>query len=123
MGYNITAFKIKKMENFTIPWKLFFELTPSEYELKPVSFNQETKEVVITAIGDQEIKGKIIEGAIVVSHIDIREDFSGYFFNEAFLPILEHTKGKLVATIVWEGGDTIEKLKVNDGNVVYYQKD
>ena len=52
-----------------------------------------------------------------VSEIAIHGEGSGTLLDWIIGPALKDSTGRLVATRVWEGGDTIDRLIVNDGEV------
>jgi len=54
---------------------------------------------------------------IHVSEIENSGEGSGSFESYVLTEALKQSKGKLIATRVWEGGDTIDKLTVIDGVV------
>ena len=55
--------------------------------------------------------------------LDCCGEGSGYFINEVLEPALENSKGELIASCVWEGGDTINQIIVKDGNVEWVDID
>lgn len=53
---------------------------------------------------------------IVIENPSWCGDFSGWCYS-TFIAILSHTKGKADICLVWEGGDSITGLRVEDGLV------
>ena len=50
-----------------------------------------------------------------VTNINIVGEASGTFYEWILIPALKRSKGVLEAVLIWEGGDSIERLKVSDG--------
>lgn len=100
MSYNIDSFKVKKIDNFYIPniRKILDELEDKEPEIF---------EVVVNEIDDR------------IMNIRMHGEFTGTFWHETFKDILKTSKGYLKALMVWEGGDTVEWIEINNGNIKY----
>lgn len=114
MSYNISTFKVKAISDLRIPMAEFFKHERNDFHPELVE-----KEGHVTLLcGEGEIRGTVnADRVLSVSSIDISGEFSGTFFREVFKPSLEHSEGELAATLVWEGGDSIELLSVIDGTV------
>ena len=100
MSYNIDNFKIKEIKNFKIPdiYKILHSIKDYEPEIFEIDIDEETDE-----IKDISLCGKC----------------SGSFWHDTFENILKTSTGYLKALMVWEGGDTIAYLEINNGIVEY----
>jgi hypothetical protein len=111
MSYNITAWRTKEISNLLIPLDTIKELPYTDVECKGTS---------IKADGLSEgfaLEGNLIENNIVeVIKIETAYDGSGSTW-DLFLRMLEKSSGTLIATQIWEGGDSISKLIVSNGVV------
>lgn len=108
MSYNITRWKTKTLEDLTIS---LIDLCGC--------FEVGIEDGKVRASGqtEGEVSGRMIDDRTVqIQSISSRGVWSGNAHGE-FKEMLSHTKGKLVAILVWEGGDTITKLVVEDGVV------
>jgi hypothetical protein len=112
MSYNLDNFKVKELENFRIPVKNFtkkdFGKPKIDLETNEIEFESKMSEI-------GEIKGKLVDGFVEVKKINIYGDGSGYFMNTVGDELLKNSTGTLVATLVWEDGDSVERLTIIDG--------
>ncbi len=116
MSYNISSFKLKKLENLVIPVKEFYpEDNRKWHPRKPEVIDIDTNTVEIEGLGEGSVKGILEKGMLHVTEICISGEGSGWFMKEIMKPVFKASKGKLEATLVWEGGDSITKIKVLDG--------
>lgn len=97
MSYNIDSFKVKKLSNFAIPdtSEIPDDLLPEGFSITETPFEDEC----------------------YVSDIALAGDWSGHFFHDYFLGMLERSTGMMLALVIWEGGDTVEMIMVEDGVV------
>lgn len=63
-----------------------------------------------------EIVGSLQNENVIVENIYYGGEGSGSFWDK-FLDMLKKSKGKLIASQVWEGGESITRLTVLDGVV------
>lgn len=117
MSYNIDTFKIKRLENLVIPLKAIYEGVREDWMPdQPVIENTETNLVSITCGCGQEIIGFLKEGNIHVTKLNMYGEGSGtwmgYFENS-----LKKSTGVLEAVRIWEGGESIDRLIVENGKV------
>lgn len=118
MSYNIDTWKTKKLENLTVPLKAFFKHERTDWHPKqPVITNAETNEVTLECGCEQEIKGILKEGSLLVTEMDMTGEGSGTFYSWILEPALKESMGTLEAVLIWEGGNTIQRLTVKDGSV------
>ena len=54
---------------------------------------------------------------LLVNEVTVYGEGSGTFMREIFTPALAKSTGVLEAVLIWEGGDTISRLVVEDGKV------
>jgi hypothetical protein len=99
------------MVDFTIPLNIVQQLPYAKVKLLP-----ENKISVSGVSEGFELKGTLLDGNIAIEKIHHSSEGSGHTWDD-FLEALKHSKGSLVATQVWEGGDSITKLIVKDGVV------
>ena len=113
MSYNIDSFKVKKLENFTIAVKNFdkkvFGNPEIDLDTNRVSFYGRMCE-------ECEFEGTLENGFVVLDKINICGEGSGHFMATFGDKLLKNSTGTLKAVLVWESGDTIEKLSIVDGN-------
>ncbi len=112
MSYNISSWNTKKIDSLSIPLGVIQGLDYTKVELQ--------EENRISAVGLSEMfqLTGVLEGENVqVSKICTGSEGSGSTW-ESFVEMLRQSKGELIATQVWEGGDSITKLTVKDGKVI-----
>jgi hypothetical protein len=63
-----------------------------------------------------EFRGYIEEDEWIVTEIGTWGEFSGNWM-EKMRSFLRHTTGEMVAGLIWEGGDSLTVIKVNDGEI------
>ena len=111
MSYNLDNFKIKKLENFKIAAKEFNKKVFGNPKI-----DLETNKILFE--GDCEVcefEGILNNGLIEISNISIYGEGSGNFMCDYGNNLLKNSTGTLIATLVWEGGDTIERITIIDG--------
>lgn len=114
MSYNITSWTTQALDNFCLHF---------EHLKLPQGFALIIggSEVTIEFYGHRIISGKMADGDphhIDVTRIDIYGEGSGHLFtSNEFQQILRDSTGGLVALLIWEGGDSISKLLVQDGHI------
>lgn len=129
MGYDVTNWKTKELQNLTIPVDALF----ADADWLPQQSVVDTDPAFYTwRWGESYIKGSIVgeaeatsNGAIppestqmlAVDGISVEGDGSGHFLWKILKPALEKSKGRLVAVRIWEGGDSVDRLTVVDGDV------
>lgn len=117
MGYNITAWKTKKIEDFTVPLQPFLDYQYTDVEI--VEYLESGVHVrIICKLTNYDIEGIVTHDKILHAvSFEIRGDGSGSDWDFCILPALKKSTGILEAILVWEGGDTIINLSVNGGDV------
>lgn len=111
MSYNIDNFKIKEIENFRIPIKEFDKIVFRK------DFDFDTNEIKIESdyCEECEFEGIVKDGIIELSKMTICGEGSGHFMATIGEALLEKSTGKLVARLIWEEGDSVENLMVENG--------
>lgn len=116
MSYNITTFKVKKLENLVIPMSALYDISRSDWKPEePKIINTSTMEVKINCGCGQTIKGVLKDNAIHVNKLNMDGEGSGSFMYYVFKDALQKSTGELEATLIWEGGDSVTRLTVKDG--------
>ena len=118
MSYNIDTWKTKKLESLVIPLNaLFIHERKDWHPSQPEIVNTETNEVLIECACELEIKATLKDGNLHITELEIYGEGSGSFMDWILEPALEQSTGKLEAVLVWEGGDSITRLTVNNGEL------
>ncbi len=116
MSYEIDKWKTKKLNNLVIPLKSFYESERTDWHPEqPLVINTETMEVKLKCGGDQHIKGILKDGLLTVTEFEMYGEGSGNFMHYVLYDAFRQSAGELEAILVWEGGDSITRLIVNDG--------
>ncbi len=129
MSYNVTTWKTKELQNLTIPVNALF----ADEDWLPEQSMVDTNPAFYTLEwGESYIKGSIVGEPVTqrngflppdstqmleVDEISVHGDGSGYLLWKVIKPALEKSKGRLVAVRIWEGGDSVDRLVVVDGDV------
>lgn len=122
MSYNIDTFKLKKIENFNIPLDSFFKHERTDWH--PTIERQEDGSLVICSGSDSiKLHGAITNGMFHCTHLSCHGEGSGTFMHWILEPAFGDSTGELIASCVWEGGDSINQLRVKDGNVTWVDID
>ena len=111
MSYNIDTFKVKKLENLKI------KVSNISGRYIEHSYDDETG---VTEFSENEclyISGKARDGILSVQSIECYGEGSGSFVNEVLEDAMAGSTGTLIASCVWEGGDSINQLRVENGKV------
>lgn len=115
MSYNINNWKTKKLENLVIPLKAFYEHERDDWHPSQPKIINADGDVELECGCDQKIKGKLKDGMLTVTEFEMYGEGSGTFKSWILDEALKQSKGELEAVLVWEGGDSITRLKVKDG--------
>ena len=114
MSYNIDTFKVKELKYFIIPVDSIYKSDRKDWYFERI--NQDDGTVLFENI-ETSIKGIVKDNLFHVSEIDCSGEGSGFIMNEILIPAFKDSKGYLEAICIWEGGDSITRLIVNDGIV------
>lgn len=124
MSYNITSFKMKHID-MTLPLTFDFqEWLASQPESAGVRWCRDDKDGVqanlarntwILPLSGQEISGNIQGDKLVVTRLECSSVGSGHIYSDIVLPLFKAFQGNLNAIVVWEGGDTVNRLTIDQG--------
>ena len=119
MSYQIDTWKLKKLENFKVPYKSFFKHERVDWH-PDVTINDDGT-FTFTSL-DSEWNGEIWthvdkEPVLEITSIDCSGEGSATIMDWTLEPAFKDSQGTLIASCVWEGGDTINQLTVIDGKV------
>jgi hypothetical protein len=115
MSYNITSWKTKRLENLVVPLKAFYESENTNWHPSQPEIINADGDVELRCGCEQTIKGKLRDGMLTITEFDMTGEGSARFKSFILDDVLLQSTGQLEVIIVWEGGDSISSLKVNDG--------
>lgn len=116
MSYNIDHWKTKKLENLKLPLSALFTHERKDWHPK-VTQLAGTKNVVIEGGCQQELVGTLDGDTLTITGFNMTGKGSGTFYAWILEPALKQSKGVLEAVLIWEGGDSINRIIVKDGEV------
>jgi hypothetical protein len=114
MSYNIDNWKLKRLENFSIPMSAFFESPRKDWHPE---IEKDGCLTILSCGCEQEIKGIEKADVLHINHINMSGEGSGSFFHHVLDNALKKSNGILEAVRIWEGGDSIDRLFVENGKV------
>jgi|GEM_PF-2500245 len=114
MSYNCDTFIMKKIKNFIFPVDSLFKSDRSDWHPKRVNHDNGT---TTFSFGEPSISGKVEGEMFLCSEVDCCGEGSGFVMNEILEPAFEDSVGTFIASCVWEGGDSINRLTVQNGNI------
>jgi len=114
MSYNCDVWKTKKLDHFKFPVASLFKHSRTDWH--PERINNDDRSVTFK-IGEAKLHGNILDDWLIVSSIDCSGEGSGTAMDWILEPAFEDSIGELIASCIWERGDTINKLTVKDGKV------
>lgn len=116
MSYNCDTWKIKKLENLRIPVASLYKHPRKDWH--PQKEQQEDGSVRFEIAESVQITGKVdADGILHVVGIRVEGEGSGTAMRWIIEPALAESKGELIASCVWERGDSINQIIVKDGAV------
>ena len=125
MSYNITSFKLKNLA-LALPLTFDFQAwLASQPESAGVRWCRDDGEGIqanlarntwTLPLSGHELAGNIEGDKLVVTGLECYGEGSGHIYSDVVLPLFEDFKGSLQAIVVWEGGDTVNRLTIEDGN-------
>ena len=119
MSYNITRWRVHEIVDLKVRAGL---LDPSPDMIRrgwgnDVTFDDDgcvcTYGDTARIVGHLNIRTEIF----TITELDIHGEGSGTLWNEVISKALDASSGYLRATAVWEGGDEIQEIEVQDGYV------
>lgn len=117
MSYNITKFKLKELKEFSIRISDLYNKRSKNWH--PIKHENYDGTYSFSSCESEGIVGNINGDFLNVTNIDIYGEGSGRFFSESLAGAFKKSKGVFVASCVWEGGDSIESLKVENGLITW----
>ncbi len=115
MSYNVDTWKTKELVGLKIPVASLFQHERSDWH--PSRENHEGGSVTFSIADGCHINGTVEGEMLLVTSIEAYGEGSGTALSWIIEPALLDSKGKLIASRVWEGGDYIDRLTVVDGKV------
>jgi hypothetical protein len=117
MSYNIDTFKVKQLEDLTIPVPSLYAHPRKDLHPTKMFSEQNADWVRFQFMEHCFIEGSVIDGTIHVKSIDWCGEGSGNDMHDILEPALKNSTGVLIASCVWEGGDSLDQLRVDNGKV------
>lgn len=111
MSYNVTGFALKKLDSFTLPYAAVLEASEGS-----VNNNGGVMTLDSFPVEGMEIVGALDGERLTVTDISYSGEYSGTYW-EHFEELLTQSTGTLKARIVWEGGDTVEVVTIENGMI------
>lgn len=117
MSYNVDRWKTAQLVDLRVPVKSLFTFDRTDWHPKKHVHDD-------GSVSFEVILGSFVRGTIErvddcewlrVTNIEASGEGSGAALHYIFEPALKDSRGKLVATRVWESGDCIDRLTVIDG--------
>ena len=117
MSYNIDTWITKELQDFRIP---LTELV-KDRDGEPFELEQKWGEpLVVHRMGEMsELRGKIEGDWFYVHEVSSYGEGSGNVVRDVWEEIFKHSEGILIASLVWEGGDSINQIRVENGNITW----
>ena len=119
MAYNIDNWKTKELVDLRIPVASLFKHERKDWHPSKKVHDDLTVEFVMGECS--YIRGNLNAAGDWLAVIDIKccGEGSGTVMNWIFVPALKDSTGRVVAACVWEGGDSIKRLTVQDGSIAW----
>lgn len=122
MSYNITSWRTKELKDFRVPIReLYPERLRSDLHPEPPVISMDSLRPlqgrVAIGIAEGKITGWLLfaSALLEVDEIKVYGESSGHVYEDVLKPAFARSTGKLVARLVWEGGDTVEMIRVENG--------
>ena len=113
MSYNCDLWKTKELKDFMIPVESLFKGTEDWH---PDRINNDDGTVTFEMC-EATLHGVINDTWFIVKSIDCSGEGSGSAMHYVLEPAFEDSLGILVASCVWERGDSINQITVENGKV------
>ena len=119
MSYNVDNWRTKELVDLVIPVSSLFKHQRKDWHPKKERHKDGSFSFIV--IGESYISGTIelVDNCemLRVTHIQASGVGSGTALDWIIEPALADSRGKLVASRVWRGGDSIDRLTAIDGVV------
>jgi len=128
--YNVSCWKTKRLEDFCIPVSAFYAAIPKGTFVRGLcSFPiiEDVRDCMVICIEAPGFRmcGKLYEDeddeySLRVEEVEITAYGwdNGPTLDDVILPAFEESSGLLQAMLIWNGGDSIERLTVRDGRIM-----
>ena len=114
MSYNIDTFILKTIDGLSCPVAALYKNPRKDWH--PKREDREDGLTIFTNM-ETELRGTVEGERYNITYISCYGEGSGTVMNDMLEPAFAESKGNLVASWVWEGGDCINRLEVHDGSV------
>ncbi len=116
MSYNCDSWKTKELVDLRIPVASLFKYPRKNWH--PTRTNNDDGSVCFSVMDGSKITGRIEGDWLLVSSIEAHGEGSGTALICIIEPALAESTGRLVAIRIWESGDSIDRLIVDNGKVL-----
>lgn len=135
MSYNITAWKIQHF-HLELPLTFDFQSWVQSQPRRDEKGYENTgrrwcledgdSDVLINlaastwklSMSGKELSGIIKDDKLIAETLNSwTSDGSGILYNDILIPLFKEFKGNLEALVIWEGGDSLYQVRINDGIV------
>ena len=120
MSYNCDKWITKELSNLRIPVSALYESERRDWHPERT---ENSDGIVRFEMMESHITGRVVDGVLIVEDIRIYGEGSGSLMHFIIEPALKKSLGKLEASTVWERGDSIQRLTVVDGEVLWTKID
>ena len=117
MSYNISSWKTKELKDFQLPLDALYADDRGYLDRPEIMPDRTTS---IEGMDGTVIKGKLIDNQLIISSITCYGEGSGTTY-DILLISFRSSMGTLIAVCVWEGGDSISRLTVQNGTITEEQ--
>jgi hypothetical protein len=115
MSYNCDTWKTKELRDLRLPISSLFKHGRQDWHPKRINNDDGTVEFRI--MEGVFVRGTIDGNVLDVSAIACHGEGSGTAMNWILEPALNDSTGRMVASCVWEGGDSVNRIIVENGSV------
>jgi hypothetical protein len=123
MSYNITSVKRIKIDELYLKLSSIYDEKFGDWMPEKGEYDPKTDKMTISCGCEQEITGQIVGNEFKVSEMYLSGEGSGTFWRDVMATILKTSRGKFSATFIWEGGDSVERITVEDGVITVKEVD
>jgi hypothetical protein len=117
MSYNITSWRTIELKNFVLLGIMPFDV--DDVFIAPDSVDPPTHIINCNYGSYTNIEGKYQNDTFIVKFIGVEGECSGGKFNDFLGDVLMKSTGYMKAILIWECGDSVEELIVNDGEIQF----
>lgn len=121
MSYNIDTWKTKRIESLRMKAKDLESYFDVKVVTKCSKCGHPLSAPKIECNGDLAgefmLRGQVEDDQFLIEDLWMTGEWSGHIYHEKLLRALKESMGQLEAVLIWEGGDHVSRLVVNDGEV------